>query len=129
MTQQKLPMTSCGHDWDIVRKAICSAYFQNAAKFKSIGEYVNCRYMTDGVLLRETLTSGELDQYSVVVMDEAHERGLNTDVLFGILRKVVARRADFKLIVTSATLDSKKFADFFGAAPVFNIPGRPSSRL
>ncbi|KAL6760535.1 P-loop containing nucleoside triphosphate hydrolase protein [Haematococcus lacustris] len=87
-------------------------------------EHTRIKYMTDGVLLRETLTSGELDQYSVVVMDEAHERGLNTDVLFGILRKVVARRADFKLIVTSATLDSKKFADFFGAAPVFNIPGR-----
>lgn len=46
------------------------------------------------------------------------------DVLFGILRKVVARRADFRLIVTSATLDAKKFADFFGSAPVFNIPGR-----
>eukprot|EP00798_Chlamydomonas_sp_ICE-L_P027222 gene27222-2471_t len=81
-------------------------------------------YMTDGVLLRETLTSGDLDQYSVVVMDEAHERSLNTDVLFGILKKVVARRTDFRLIVTSATLDSKKFAEFFGSAPVFSIPGR-----
>ena len=46
------------------------------------------RYMTDGVLLRETLTSGDLDTYSVVVMDEAHERSLNTDVLFGILKQV-----------------------------------------
>mmetsp|Transcript_9074 Transcript_9074/g.22463 ORF Transcript_9074/g.22463 Transcript_9074/m.22463 type:complete len:405 (-) Transcript_9074:247-1461(-) len=43
MTQQKVPIVSCGHEWDVVRKAICSAYFQNAAKFKSIGEYVNCR--------------------------------------------------------------------------------------
>eukprot|EP00200_Dunaliella_tertiolecta_P008619 CAMPEP_0202370528 /NCGR_PEP_ID=MMETSP1127-20130417/2125_1 /ASSEMBLY_ACC=CAM_ASM_000462 /TAXON_ID=3047 /ORGANISM="Dunaliella tertiolecta, Strain CCMP1320" /LENGTH=1402 /DNA_ID=CAMNT_0048966503 /DNA_START=21 /DNA_END=4229 /DNA_ORIENTATION=- len=82
------------------------------------------KYMTDGVLLRETLVSDDLDNYSVVVMDEAHERGLNTDVLFGILRKVVAKRADFRLIVTSATLDAKKFADFFGSAPVFTIPGR-----
>jgi hypothetical protein len=43
MTQHKIPLTSCGHEWDVVRKAICSAYFQNAAKFKSIGEYINCR--------------------------------------------------------------------------------------
>jgi pre-mRNA-splicing factor ATP-dependent RNA helicase DHX38/PRP16 len=49
---------------------------------------------------------------------------LSADVLFGILRKVVARRSDFRLIVTSATLDAKKFADFFGSAPIFNIPGR-----
>ncbi len=45
MTQQKIPITSCGHEWDVVRKAICSAYFGNAAKFKSIGEYVNCRWV------------------------------------------------------------------------------------
>lgn len=43
LVQQKIKMTTAGHEWDIVRKAICSAYFQNAAKFKSIGEYVNCR--------------------------------------------------------------------------------------
>ncbi|WIA41331.1 hypothetical protein OEZ86_004928 [Tetradesmus obliquus] len=82
------------------------------------------KYMTDGVLLRETLSSEDLFQYKAVIMDEAHERSLNTDVLFGILKKVVAMRADFKLIVTSATLDSVKFASFFGNAPVFNIPGR-----
>ncbi|WIA21045.1 hypothetical protein OEZ85_005370 [Tetradesmus obliquus] len=82
------------------------------------------KYMTDGVLLRETLSSEDLFQYKAVIMDEAHERSLNTDVLFGILKKVVAMRADFKLIVTSATLDSAKFASFFGNAPVFNIPGR-----
>ncbi|KAK9803444.1 hypothetical protein WJX73_001656 [Symbiochloris irregularis] len=82
------------------------------------------KYMTDGVLLRETLREGDLDNYSAIIMDEAHERSLNTDVLFGILKKVVARRRDFKLLVTSATLDSEKFADFFGSVPVFHIRGR-----
>ncbi|KAJ3693896.1 hypothetical protein LUZ60_009376 [Juncus effusus] len=82
------------------------------------------KYMTDGVLLRETLKDADLDKYRVIIMDEAHERSLNTDVLFGILKKVVARRRDFKLIVTSATLNAQKFSDFFGSVPIFHIPGR-----
>ncbi|XP_055504934.1 pre-mRNA-splicing factor ATP-dependent RNA helicase PRP16 [Leucoraja erinacea] len=82
------------------------------------------KYMTDGILLRESLREADLDHYSAVIMDEAHERSLNTDVLFGLLREVVARRADLKLIVTSATMDAGKFAIFFGNVPVFYIPGR-----
>lgn len=82
------------------------------------------KYMTDGILLRESLSESDLDNYSAIIMDEAHERSLNTDVLFGLLREVVARRTDLKLIVTSATMDSSKFAQFFGNAPVFVIPGR-----
>ncbi|ETI33310.1 hypothetical protein F443_20007 [Phytophthora nicotianae P1569] len=82
------------------------------------------KYMTEGVLLRESLRESDLDSYSCVIMDEAHERALNTDVLFGILRKVVQRRSDFKLVVTSATLDADKFANFFGGVPMFTIPGR-----
>ena len=82
------------------------------------------KYMTDGILLRETLRESDVDHYSCIVMDEAHERSLNTDVLFGILRDVVARRNDLKLIVTSATMDAGKFSDFFGGVPIYNIPGR-----
>uniref|UniRef100_A0AAX7T0S0 RNA helicase n=1 Tax=Astatotilapia calliptera TaxID=8154 RepID=A0AAX7T0S0_ASTCA len=82
------------------------------------------KYMTDGILLRESLRESDLDHYSAVIMDEAHERSLNTDVLFGLLREVVSRRTDLKLIVTSATMDSDKFASFFGNVPIFHIPGR-----
>ncbi|MGH0124000.1 UNVERIFIED_CONTAM: hypothetical protein FKN15_019274 [Acipenser sinensis] len=82
------------------------------------------KYMTDGILLRESLRESDLDHYSAIIMDEAHERSLNTDVLFGLLREVVARRSDLKLIVTSATMDSDKFAAFFGNVPIFHIPGR-----
>ncbi|XP_014681833.1 PREDICTED: pre-mRNA-splicing factor ATP-dependent RNA helicase PRP16-like [Priapulus caudatus] len=82
------------------------------------------KYMTDGILLRESLREPDLDNYSVVIMDEAHERSLNTDVLFGLLRDVVARRQDLKLIVTSATMDAGKFATFFGNVPTYTIPGR-----
>uniref|UniRef100_A0A674NXX0 RNA helicase n=1 Tax=Takifugu rubripes TaxID=31033 RepID=A0A674NXX0_TAKRU len=74
------------------------------------------KYMTDGILLRESLRESDLDHYSAVIMDEAHERSLNTDVLFGLLH--------LKLIVTSATMDSDKFAAFFGNVPIFHIPGR-----
>ncbi|POS87553.1 P-loop containing nucleoside triphosphate hydrolase [Erysiphe pulchra] len=82
------------------------------------------KYMTDGVLLRESLNEPDLDRYSCVIMDEAHERALNTDVLMGLFKKVLSRRRDLKLIVTSATMNSKKFSDFYGGAPEFFIPGR-----
>lgn len=96
-----------------------------AIRFEDVtGPSTVIKYMTDGVLLRETLKDSDLDKYRVIVMDEAHERSLNTDVLFGILKKVVARRRDFKLIVTSATLNAQKFSTFFGSVPIFHIPGR-----
>lgn len=82
------------------------------------------KYMTDGVLLRESLNEPDLDRYSCVIMDEAHERALNTDVLMGLFKKILQRRRDIKLIVTSATMNSKRFSEFFGNAPEFIIPGR-----
>ncbi|KAL2919662.1 hypothetical protein HK105_200576 [Polyrhizophydium stewartii] len=82
------------------------------------------KYMTDGVLLRESLTQPDLDHYSCIIMDEAHERSINTDVLLGLIKRVVSRRLDLKLIVTSATMNADKFANFFVNAPITEIPGR-----
>ena len=81
------------------------------------------KYMTEGMLLRESLIDSDLLAYSVIMLDEAHERTINTDVLFGLLKKAVQRRPDLKLIVTSATLDAVKFSSYFHEAPIFTIPG------
>ncbi|GKD36816.1 probable pre-mRNA-splicing factor ATP-dependent RNA helicase DEAH5 [Tanacetum coccineum] len=82
------------------------------------------KYMTDGMLLREILADENLSQYSCIMLDEAHERTMSTDVLFGLLKGVLKRRPDLRLIVTSATLDAEKFSAYFFSCNIFTIPGR-----
>jgi pre-mRNA-splicing factor ATP-dependent RNA helicase DHX16 len=75
-------------------------------------------------LLRELLTEPDLASYSCMMIDEAHERTLHTDVLFGLVKDISRFRDDFKLVISSATLDAEKFSRFFDDAQIFIFPGK-----
>ena len=94
----------------------------------SSGPLTRIRLMTDGILLAETQNDRWLDQYDTIIVDEAHERSLNIDFLLGYLKRLLPRRRDLKLIITSATIDAARFAEHFGTAgrpaPVLQISGR-----
>ena len=81
-------------------------------------------YLTDGTMVRLALMDSNLKDFDTIILDEAHERSLDTDILFGLLRRAQKIRSDLKVLIMSATLDIEKFSDFFGNCPVFSIPGR-----
>ena len=91
---------------------------------KALSRENRIKFMTDGILLAELRSDPLLRAYDTVMVDEAHERTLNVDFVLGCLRRILPRRPDLRVIVSSATLETKAFSDFFGGAPVLSIPGR-----
>jgi ATP-dependent RNA helicase DHX8/PRP22 len=82
------------------------------------------KYMTDGILVRECIMDRSLSKYQVIMLDEAHERSIHTDILFGLVKEACKLRDDLKVIVTSATLDFVNFSSYFNNCPTIRIPGR-----
>ena len=95
-----------------------SIRFEDATSDKTI-----IKYMTDGMLLREFLTEPDLGSYSVLIIDEAHERTIHTDILLALLKDIALFRPHLKILISSATMNAQKFADYYDA-PIYNIPGR-----
>ncbi|HEY7760726.1 MAG TPA: ATP-dependent RNA helicase HrpA [Burkholderiales bacterium] len=89
-----------------------------------VSEHNFLRVMTDGILLAETQTDRFLAAYDTVIIDEAHERSLNIDFLLGYVKRLLPRRPELKLIVTSATIDAQRFSAHFDGAPVIEVSGR-----
>lgn len=96
-----------------------SIRFENKTSQKTV-----LKYMTDGMLLREAMEDHDMSNYSCIILDEAHERTLATDILMGLLKQVSVRRPDLKIIIMSATLDAEKFQSYFNNAPLLAVPGR-----
>jgi ATP-dependent helicase HrpA len=91
---------------------------------EKVGDDTFIKFMTDGILLTEIQSDRWLSRYDTLIIDEAHERSLNIDFLLGYLQQLVKKRRDLKLIITSATIDTERFARHFGDAPVVSVEGR-----
>jgi len=90
----------------------------------STSKNTRIKFMTDGILLAETRSDHRLHAYDTLIIDEAHERSLNIDFLLGYAQQLITQRKDLKVIITSATIDTEKFASHFNNAPVIEVSGR-----
>ena len=96
-----------------------------AVRFEDLTtESTRLKFMTDGLLLREAIGDPLLSRYSIIILDEAHERTLATDILMGLLKDILPKRPDLRLVVMSATLDAGRFQRYFNDAPLFSVSGR-----
>jgi ATP-dependent helicase HrpA len=91
---------------------------------ENVGERTAIKFMTDGILLAEIQSDRWLSAYDTIIVDEAHERSLNIDFLLGYLKRLLVKRRDLKIIVTSATIDTERFSRHFDNAPVMSVEGR-----
>ncbi|CAI9408598.1 ATP-dependent RNA helicase HrpA [Aestuariimicrobium sp. T2.26MG-19.2B] len=91
---------------------------------RQAGRETRVKVMTDGVLLAEITRDRDLRRYDTIIIDEAHERSLNIDFLLGYLKQLLTRRRDLKVVITSATIDTARFSEHFGGAPVVEVSGR-----
>lgn len=96
-----------------------SVRFENVLSSKT-----QIKYLTDGMLLREFLSDPLLTGYSALMIDEAHERTVSTEIVLTLLKDIIKERLDLRIIVASATINAEKFANYFNDAPIFKIPGR-----
>ncbi len=91
---------------------------------EQVSEHTLIKFMTDGILLAEAQRDRFFDSYDTIIIDEAHERSLNIDFLLGLLKRVLPKRPDLRVIITSATIDTERFAEFYDDAPIVQVEGR-----
>lgn len=96
-----------------------SIRFEDKTSYKT-----KIKFVTDGVLLRECMGNPDLNNYNVIILDEAHERSLQTDILMGLLRRLQDKRSNLRLVIMSATLQVDLFTSYFKDPQLINIPGR-----